>query len=305
MIRFLLFFLIASCAHTEARDSTDSDLIQTLHFKRELYINLQTEIRPDSSWILTEHCDALLHTALLVAGGSGTYDDLFDARDNDGRWYRRPTKDCLGNGSKSSISRDMLLGLMVAIWHEKDLAAIKELIIYGEEHDWIYGEHDGSLDGKSRVYANPSFQALMYTLRHALGGEYHVKQEIPQDYTPFKSGFTKHLTALIIHLMGEMNSELSKIEYNTIKSFAEADPNNALFWAIFKKYDDGDQSIAAEILLREDLFPSERLPTTLERCHPYLWMHGEPGNNDDWDPCPPQRIHPGHDFLFASSLILL
>ena len=62
----------------------------------------------------------------------------------------------------------------------------------------------------------------------------------------------------------------------------------------------GFQAKAVDILLREDLFPNERLPEANDRCISYLWMHGE--NDKDWLPCE-GGVHPGHDLLFAAHVI--
>lgn len=303
MIRFTIFYialqlLTIGCGEHDEKESKASNL-ELLDAKRKIYLELSSATLDEDGWILTKECDSLLHTSLYYFGGGSS--DILKAQDEDGRFWRRPGRDCLAKGgSKSSLSRDMMLGAMIAIWKAKDLSTIEKAISYVEKTGSM-GEHDGSLDGRNRVSASPAFEALMYELRDQLGGKYSSKQEIPQAYFPQK-GYQAHLQALNIALMGMMSGKISTIQRNTLASQVEDDPNNAVYQALFHKYEDGDQTKAVEILLREDLFPADRLPTSKDRCNAYLFMHGE--KESDWGACDKGETHPGHDLLFAAALIL-
>jgi hypothetical protein len=309
MKTLLLTLLLAACSHSE-QDST-GDRLPELREKYELYQELQKDI--GDPWILSHKCDSALEQAIRIIGGGANAETIYEGIDPTGRTWRRPTKDCLETGSsQSTTSPDMVLGYTNVALYSKDLQLISDLINYGEENDWTMGEHNGTVEGKSRVYFQPklTLQSYMYQVRHHLGGAQHGKQTLPQDYTPFKKGFEKHLVALIIMGRGEMNGKINQIELNTIRDYAKDDPNNSLFQAIAAKYSDGNQNKAIATLLNERYFPKDRLPEATDRCAPYLWMHGEkhstdPQNPDDWDQCKVSDLtHPGHDFLIAAKLIL-
>ena len=303
----LFIFLVATlflvgCKSDNKEQKSYSDRLDELKSKRDFYLEQTVTTQDQDGWIEAKKCDALLHNALYSVGGGTDYQNLFKARDDSGQWFRRPAADCLSSGgSKSTISRDMLLGLMIAILANRDLEAIDALVKYGEDNDFKMGENDGSLDGKNRVRATPSFQSLMYQVRANLGGQPNDKQKIPQDFTPFKKGFERHLAGLTILLRGLMRGGIDQIEQNTIRDYVKDDPNNALFWAIRNTFQEDDQAEAIGILLRQDLFPVDRLPTSSDRCNAYLWMHGE--KPSDWDPCDKGETHPAHDFLFATWVI--
>ena len=303
----LILTLIVGCQKFgQQKDTTDNSNLMSLSYKAELYRDMAKTVLDDDGWIMTDECDALLHSSLANIGGVVSYDDLFRARDSDGKWWRRPGRDCLSSGgSKSTISRDMLLGILLSIMYKNDLEAAELLVNYGEEHNWVMGDSDGSLDGKNRVIATPALQSLIYQVRHKLGGASHAKEAIPQDYTPFKKGFERHLVALTILLRAKIKGTISNIELNTIRSYAEGDPNNALFLSIRDKFDpdnNGDQSAAISMLLNDRYFPSDRLPEASDRCAPYLWMHGE--KPKDWEPCTDEsKVHPGHDLLLVSAIV--
>jgi len=317
----LIIFCVTGChwfkRENEPKPSNSADF-DALRAKYELYKELTPKTFDDDGFILTEHCDALLHTSLLATTGVIPFDDLLKARDSDGRWFRRPSKDCLSTGSsKSSISRDMLLGLMHAIMILKEKKVINELTKYASDKNWVMGEHDGSIDGKNRVLLTPGFYNLMIDLRDWLHGSLDIvppeeeemeqeREDIPLTDEELKLvmgvRFTDHLDALSNEIRGTIYGGLTDAELDSIKRDLKEDPNNALYSALVSKYTNGNQKHAVDVLLREDLFPADRLPTSAERCNEYLWMHGE--KPKDWGPCDEGQTHPGHDFLFVARIIL-
>ena len=296
----LLLLLLTSCSYFE-RDNkpktSEAPRLKELAEKYELYLSLTPDTQDKNGWILADKCDALIHTALLAAAGGTDYKNLLKARDINGRWFRRPAMDCLStDSSKSSISRDQLLGLITAAAVKKDNDVIEGLIEYAVSNDWKMGENDGSLDGINRVYLTPIFFDLM------LGVSDFVSVGQPLQLGENFS-FTDHLDVLSIHLRGYIDDGITKKELRTLRNLAEDDPNNALVHAVKSKYEDGNQKIAVDILLREDLFPKDRLPESKDKCSPYIWMHGE--KDSAWLPCAEEKkVHPGHDFLFAAWVIL-
>ncbi len=316
---FCAIFLLYGCSVLERdnkpQPSKGADFA-ALSTKYASYMQLTQQAFDQDGWILTAKCDALLHTSLLATTEATDPDVLVKSRDENGRWFRRPSKDCLSSGSsKSSISRDMLLGLLhpVALFKLQDVA--EDLVRYAEENKWVMGEGDGSIDGTNRILLSPSFYNLMVDTRdftkNSLDGRparsVDEEDESAEEGDPYAlSGsnvrFTDHLDALAIELRGTIYGGITDYELGLIKTDRDADPNNALYHAIYSKYTDGNQKKAVDILLREDLFPSDRLPTSADHCVDYLWMHGE--KEKDWGPCDKGETHPGHDFLFVARIIL-
>jgi len=309
----LLLVLTSGCSYfdrsNEPNDSNNIDF-EALQKKFDAYLELSQVTKDENGWI-TDKCDALLHTALYAVAGGTEHKNLLKGRNSSGQWFRRVSMDCLsGGGSKSTISRDMLLGLAVSIAVAKDLDTISELLDYARAHDFRMGDNDGSIDGVNRVYLTPTLYSLLLGVEDYIEDkrpevmefithEDNQKTELLREY-----GFGDHLDVLSIFLKGYINAGITNAEKERLGILVGLDPNNALIHAVKSKYQDGNQVAAYNILMREDLFPSDRLPDSSDHCTDYLWMHGE-DEIDDWSPCNDRNdIHPGHDFLIAAWIIL-
>ena len=193
--------LLAGCSHykkdkkPQPAQHFDIEALAAMH---ELYLSLESDAW-DEFGFNKAHCDALQATALQVASGGKA--DLFQARDQDGRWWRTPKRDCLSSGrSKSTISGDMFLGLMVALWAKQDWDATNKIIEYGEEYGWVMGEHDGSIDGQRRAILSPGLIATLRDMRWVMEGS-EKRDNTPQFWNKL-DGFEAHLQALHIMLRG-------------------------------------------------------------------------------------------------------
>lgn len=296
-VTLLLALLLVSCGKKEPQKAHgDLDAIKA---KGETYLGMSSQWQDNYGFV--SGCDSLLWTSLFKVSGGAV--DLKLAKDADGSWQRHPSGDCFPGKSKSSISRDMILGLMLAIWETKDLAEANSLVKYLEDHDNTLGEHDGSIDGRNRVYANPGFAGLIYRLRWRLGGPYSAKVEVPVPVLPV-DGYEAHLQALTTLLWALMEGGISQVQLNALKGQTERQPNNAVYQALRTKFDPargGDTSDVVRILMDEKYFPSDRLPTSSDRCVDYLFNHDQ--NEADWSPCAPLAVHSGTDLLFTNFIL--
>lgn len=292
-MKFLLvMLLLVSCGH-KPQDSKPSP--SDLQLKAEKYLALAPDAQGLAGFL--PGCDSLLFSSLYKIAGAHV--DLSAARKADGSWQRHPDGSCFPVKSKSSISRDMLLGLMLATYVAKDRQTAEDLVSYGQANNWIMGKHDGSVDGQNRVTFTPQFIALAYRLRWKLGGSYHVLADTPQTYFPV-DGYEAHLQGLRILLLALMDGKVDQVQLNTLKAQSQAQPDNALFSAIAAKFDPdvaGDQTQAIAVLSNERLFPTGRLPNSHDRCIDYLFNHDK--NDADWGPCDPLTVHAAADFLFT------
>lgn len=234
-------------------------------------------------------CDSLGFTALCKLAGGCQDVDIYLAEGEPGRWYRSPEHDCYDLGqSKSDISKDMLIMLFPYLYSIGDQDNLKEIYNYGKSNGWVMGR--GPL---SRTYMTPP---LVLLLQRLIG--FNDTANLNEVKEIQKAGYEKHLDAIDLLTKSMLGGGLDLIQYEEIRKYAEDNPRNALFVALYRKYRDGNQQQAIDILLDESLFPSDRLPTARDRCEEYLWQR----DNDpkDWGPCNSDEIHDGVDFLLAA-----
>lgn len=293
-MRYLFWlFLLAACGSNKSKPPSDLD--QQIEDKAAFY--LSNADLDSQHWPRDTKCDGLLFASLYsISGGPSDPMLAFDGE----RWHRHHEKDCYPNGSASSISRDMFDGLFLWVWKNKRRDVIEQVIQYGEEHTnalggWVMGEGD-----PFRVSIRGSGQALAYEMRWRMGGADHAKRHLPQVYTEV-TGYEAHLQALSILLIGLMRGGISDLELKVLKRSSEREPRNALFSALYHEYSDGDRMPAARILLDSALFPTDRLPSSADRCEMYLWQRDD---GADYRPCPERKlVHSGIDFLIAKAIL--
>lgn len=242
---------------------------------------------------------------------------------------------------RTTISRDMFNGLMHYVWSAKRIDLCNDFIKYAHKHffkmgNYITTPHPGSHDtvmeffsqickkyvpkfltkyldkfawwlskyeGITRVYMSPGLYFTYRGVRASLQRKrFNFWIHIPDFYVKGQVGFRANLTALHIAIRGELKGYLSQYELNIMKDLADRHPSNALFQSIYHKYLDGDQTKAKEILRREDLFPSNRLPSSGDRSTYWLWSSSP--SNTDWKPnLENNHIHSGVDLIFICYLI--
>lgn len=295
----LAFVFACGKKGNESKESEASKL-DLLKEKRDFYLSLSSQAQDRYGFLTDTKCDGLLFTSLFVFGGGVA--DVYQAKDDDGKWFRHPSFDCVPPESKSSISRDMLLGLLFVLYADRNLKEIKSLIDYDDEHDGIMGDHDGSSDGQNRVTMTPILRATMFQLKEVAGGANNPFDKIPEPWnTP--TGYQAHLEVLHILLRGMLYKGINDFSLEILESHARRQPSNALFQAVYHKFKDGNQNDAIEILLNEELFPSDRLPASKDRCTFYLFNHEKKAS--DWEPCPKEKqVFSGTDLIFAAKVIL-
>jgi hypothetical protein len=263
---------------------------------RETYLSLVRRTQePVGLFVDVDHCDSLLHSGLLGAGGVEVY--LHAAREESGRWLRRPVylQECMAAGaSKSTISRDMLLGVLWYTWMARDLDMAERLWAFGESRDWKMGDSDNTVEGISRIYYPPSSQSTLAELIYQLGGANHTVRKLPIRSLGGQTGFRKHLEVLDILLWGEMTGGYTVHELSILDSYLARYPSDALV-----AYATGNYG-RADYLLRLH-HPADRLPTSADMCSPLAY------ERDTLAPCPdvdPHRIHAPIHFLMISQLLL-
>ena len=269
--------------------------------KYKLYSSLVVSQQDAQGFINTDTCDSLLFTGLLGSGiGSTNTINLPAAEDNLGAWHRRPLSypECYPDGAASTISRDMLLGVMWYSYTNKRLDIAQDLWSYGVTHNWVMGKGD-----VARIYFTPGLQATLAELIYRLGGENHQSaRNIPQVYSQ-NTGYQAHLDLLQIGLIGELTSKLDDDALSIVTYNYHRAPQNPLFSYVYHKYTDGNQTETITSLMDTSLFPNNRLPTNLDRDAP--WINER--DPIDWAPAPtgtPLRVFSGGDLIFVAGLVL-
>lgn len=275
--------LIPSCgSRYEIHKPVERDVISHVKHKYETYVKLA---QPD-----LHDCDSLLFTSLIEAARKDT--NIIDSfRNSDGQWFRRPSMDCYDLGqSKSTISRDMFIGLAWYIWSHKRLDLAEQVIEYANDHSLRMGQGEAS-----RIFFSPSIYATFLLLREHLGGDKAgVRGRIPLVVPSEKTGFVAHLYVLHAMLRKELTGKFNE---DAAYEIAKQNPQNALFQLAA-----GNEAKAADLLLNKDWWPDDRLPTSDDRCSP--WIIQREYSDKNWKGCSEGKTHTGGDFLFTAWLLL-
>jgi hypothetical protein len=256
-------------------------------------------------FIHTDECDALLYTGLYSITGEPV--EIEAARDELGRWHRRPIEnpcyvDGQDLGSKSTISRDMFTGLFWHIVWYKRLDLAEQIWRYGRDNGWKMGSGD-----ITRIYLTPGrITQLANIIRH-LGGPERWITYLPHVMFDEVDGFRAHLNVLNVLLSGVMDGHITDKEQELITShhFDWDNGNNALFNYAFQKWvGNGDYTHSIQLLMNETWFPRGHLPTGCQRYGANVWSErpGDHGLRGFSDQC--KRVHAGLDLLFTGTLIL-
>ena len=294
MVKVLLLLILASCASSTPDEANLLDLT-ALKAKHETYLELSKQHQGAGGFVDDTDCDSLLFSSLYSYAGGEI--EVTVAQGEPGRWYRTPAHDCYPDRSGSDISRDMLLGLLFHALKYKDSSISHDLIGYGEQNGWVMG--DGS---HTRTWLNPGFRKTIALLDKKLSNDSSNNRYLrfPDVWGSRLTGYQAHLIVLHLTLRDMISGKIDEAGDRVVSAQYQRSPGNALFSFLYHKYHGGDQTGTLRILMDEALFPAGKLPTTNERCEPYLWQRDEP-----YAPCPEEeKEHAGVDFLFVSRLII-
>jgi hypothetical protein len=298
-----LLLLSVGCGSVLPKEKTpaSADNLTKLSEKRDTYRKLLPSQQGPSGFIESEFCDSLLFSGLLSSGSSGNSIRLKDARNPDtGEWFRRPLSlpECFSSGkSRSTISRDQLLGTLWYAVRKQDRELVISLWEYGQSRNWVMGRD--SIQGGHTLFL--PLIPLLARIRYYQSGE---SWDVPARLLPLpavadnsKTGFEAHLQVLQIVLDNQINPKDSSLGNTRLQEQADREPGNPLFrWAV------GDTEGAVAALLREDIWPSDRLPTKQDVCPAWVLER----DSSEWVPCDSGETitHSGGDFLFVADLVL-
>lgn len=319
----LLPLLLLSCGYFQKKDNEPKPTLQPIEIlraKADRYTTWTADLEDDQGVLPQFKCDSLLFQSFYELATNGDLDiSIYEG--GRGEWFRSPSHDCfyrdaagepVRNGSKTTISRDMFLGLFMHIWFQKDLDKAEGILTYGRnaEPRFFMGDGINFLERETRTHLRPSIRGTLYHLIAALGGEDNPRKNAPYLPSAASNGYQLHLMVTHTLLRGLILDGVSDKELNVLKKASDKQPNNAYYSAVYHLFADGNQDQAIQILLNEKLFPSDRLPSGQDRCSDYIFQRdydrddSDP-KNDDWKPCSDgsNETHPAVDFLWTFKVI--
>ena len=270
-----------------------------LSAKRELYQSLLPTVSDEDGAVEFDKCDSIHWSALTAAATRPINIRAFV--DKAGKLHRRPARyaECYPAFSKSENSRDAFLMVLAYAVQWEDLALLEQLFAYGRGHAWIMGK--GAL---SRTVFTPNMQSLYAQAIQHLGGPSHLERLSPVVWTKDGTGFEAHLTVMSILTYGKINGGITEKGMEVLEHHWQREPRNALYAAAYYRYSGVEQARwdAVHALSSNEIWPTDRLPTSAERCEP--WLTQRDANGTGWQPCPEEgRVHSGGDFLLAEAVL--
>lgn len=208
-----LALLATACGPDKAKQSAEPssvfDELRTEYEKGLEAYEAATQSR--GYWPSTTDCDGLLWISLVSFAGVPV--DLSLAEYYPGEWHRRPAPSCWADGkdvgSKSTISRDMLQGLLLATWETGDVQAALRLAKYGEDRQWIMGEPYPEM--ASRVEMGDNLKGQLGRIIYKLTDERDSREyrKIKPLYGPVLQDYERHIQAIGIYLYGELDEDIT------------------------------------------------------------------------------------------------
>jgi len=293
MLRLLILtFLLISCS--TYKPSTSTEVLEI----EQTYVLLIQNIQDENGFIDYTHCDSLLHTGLL-----GVHKDINvnieAAKDNNDQWFRRPldyTECYESNESRSTISRDMLLGL---IWYSvanDRLDILEDLWDYGVNHGWVMGEDD---TGGFHTIMNTKMIGLLARSIEYLGGSTGFWAKTPLTFNSKCDGYVCHLVALQLGLKAKLQGFVTESELKVLEDLTKKSPNNILFLTLYSKYSDADFSKVFNLI--KSIYPPNRLPNNMDWCDD--WRVQRDDDDSGLLPCRTTKQHSGGELLFVLAII--
>lgn len=286
----VLFFLalLTGCGFFETHETKDAGTDPRAAELRTAYELRLDELKrisdPQTGWPDVRDCDGTLWAGLACAAGAPVQIEL--AEYEAGKIGRRPLPACqIPEESRSSVSKDMILGYLDCAWSTGNYQALVRLAAYGEAHElgsvagfptgWVMGEPYPEM--ASRVVLTPNGVGLIGRMLHvmSLGADDRRYRAMLPVYTHVDAmTYEGHLEALGILLQGQVRERARKgsldaqpagnpetttppaaglldvngAELDLLAGLAASDPKNPLYAAVLGVYT-GDMGPAYALLL--------------------------------------------------------
>jgi len=253
----LLFLLTAAVLVTSCgRDSLSSSDRERLQAEYNLRLNeLRTaSLGHTAGWPSDADCDGALWAGVARAAGAD-WVDISAAVQADGRPTRIPYADCgpgdmgYNGGSATTVSNDMITGIMLGLYASNDPTTAKLLWDYGYTHAWIMGEPNWYA---ARVLLRPNGITMLARLLYSTSsGRYdYAARWSAVIYGPVVEDYEGHLLLLGRYLQTRLGGPQYGMETSEyLMGYYKKD--DALAQAVAGKY-----SASARLLLGDYKSPS-------------------------------------------------
>lgn len=256
----------------------------------------------------TQH-DSLKFSGLrCLTGDLERCNDIRDAQDESGRWWRAPT--LIGETHENSFSRDTLMGLMYYFVVTQDVQAMDRWLAYLKKHK--NKMCDDAADNRCNLV--PSSWAMLGKIRKHLGAHRTFKMKIWNWLVPIElkisaatapKGFPMLLIADNLFLLRAMGINKKWVR-KTARKLLKRQPHNPMFHYLVHG---STEELGQQIL--------EACPSTeSEKMDDVYWQRELDRNasgeliiiRDDWGPgktrIPVRQMANGHDCLIALNLAI-
>jgi hypothetical protein len=281
MKHLLIILTLTGCSYLQKHEAKDDSAVDLTALKAKyetVYSEVESELDPATGWPSVHDCDGLLWSGIACSVGMPTRIELSEY--SPGEIHRRPAPACWNDtdgdvGSKSTISKDMLLGYSMCLWQRKDLSAFQRLADYGEKNEWIMGKPNSLV---SRVLMSPNLIGILgrsiYTLSGGKDDRYYRRTGYL--FPKVEADYERHLQVQGILLQDEIDSQYNLTAINgemldRLLENADKEPNDPLFAAALGKFT-GDQSKALELLLAETVCPTYARGENPELYCKLIWL---------------------------------
>ena len=296
MGRFFFLFLVLSCSKPARNEPVALPFAdKALQEKRELYVSLLPTVRDVDGFVEWRECDSV-HWTALVGAATGPF-NIRAVIDDEGKLHRRPQRhgECYPKNSKSENSRDAFLMVLAYGLATRDLDLIDGIFRYGKAHNWVMGK--GPL---SRTFFTLNMRSLYARAVQHLGGKKHQERLLPMAWPSGQTGYAAHLQIVSILVDAKIEGGITEQGLKRILEHAQREPKNSLYVAALSRFDSQYAPIATGLLLSEAWWPKDRLPTSADRCEPWLTQRDD---GESWLPCEDGHTHSGGDYLFAEAVL--
>lgn len=270
-----------------------NDFEKELKKRSLLYRSNLSKHQDTFGFIEFEHCDSTLFSGLL---GCHKFVDvnLIAARNQKTKqWFRRPLEydECWASGkSRSTISRDMLLGVMAWSFFNNRSDVLQDIYRYAKRNFWRMGQ--GRYHGADTLM-NPDYMSLLARLIYKMTGVSHWIRYWPLSVDQHASGYQAHLQCVYLILAFQANGYLNGDQLSAIEKMYNADQTNLLKTILYYK------TFGHDIVLDFNWhhYPSSRNPSSRDRSEPWAIQRSE--GDQGLKPSPNCRIHSGGDLIFC------
>lgn len=233
-MRFLaLLFLVSSCGYGDVvepkPEMNPDEQMRTLYYERLEQANNW------GGWPSEDDCDGLVWAG--VAAASGVKLDLSRAF-HSGQINRRPDVPCYPDDnnndgrpdSRSTISNDGLVALMLGSYLSGNGEILKRMASIGEANNWVYGKPWPS--GIAEVYLKPWFQGLLGRLN---GGKTSYSK-IPLTLQYSSEDYPAHIQTLAMIAESKVKGGLSSSNIELLKRYHHREPGDYLIRSVYGQY---------------------------------------------------------------------